>query len=217
VVGLLNSVLAHKRRIIPGIELAYEAINLEREVLKESVGCQDQVFAAVGGLNLIEFIDIDNIVVHRIPISKERLGELKSSLLIFYTGIRRSASQIEEKKINNLSKITDLLLEMRKHVDAAYSVITGNAPLSRFGELLNMTWRLKRELANGVSDKGIDAMYQKAIDAGAIGGKLLGAGGGGFFLLYVPIERQGKVRDSLRGYHEIDFSINAPGSHIVHC
>ena len=217
VVGLLNSVLAHKRRIIPGMELAYDAIRLERDILKEYVGCQDQVFAAVGGFNLIEFIETNNIVVHRIPISKERLDELESGLLLFYSGIRRRASIIEQQKVDNLAQNTQQLIQMRKLVDSAYAVITGNGSLSKFGELLNTTWQIKRELASGVSDRRIDAMYRSALEAGAIGGKLLGAGGGGFLLLYVPPERQDSVRNSLKSYHEIDFSINAPGTHIVHC
>jgi D-glycero-alpha-D-manno-heptose-7-phosphate kinase len=217
VVGLLNSLLAQERRVLPGMELALEAIGIERDVLREVVGCQDQVFAAVGGLNLIEFAQAGNIVVHRIPISMARHAELESSLLLFYTGIRRAASKIEEKKINNLDAITDHLLEMRRLVDKAYTILTGNGSLARFGELLGENWKIKRSLAAEVSNGEIDSMYSKALEAGALGGKILGAGGGGFLLLFVPAESRETVRTALGEYHEIKFSIDAPGSHIVHC
>lgn len=217
VVGLFNALLAFRGRCAGRLELAYKAIEIERERLKESVGCQDQVFAAVGGLNLIEFIDVDNIVVHRLPLGRERLKQLESSLLMFYTGIPRRASDIEAKKINNLHNLTAYFLEMRKLVDQGHDVLVGGGDLADFGRLLNRSWELKRGLHGEVSTSAIDSMYLRAREAGALGGKLLGAGGGGFMLFFVPPERQARVRAALSDCYEITFALNAPGSQIVHC
>lgn len=215
-VGLLNAMLAFQGRAVPRLQLAYKAIEIERDVLGSACGCQDQVFAAVGGLNLIEFIDVDNAVVHRLPLSRERMREFESSLLLFYTGISRRASDMESKKISNLEAITQYLLDMRKLVDDGYDVLVGDKPLSAFGELLHRSWTLKRSLHTEVSSGVIDGIYDTARQAGAIGGKLLGAGGGGFFLFFVPPDKQDAVRKALPDYYEIDISLNAPGSQIVH-
>jgi D-glycero-alpha-D-manno-heptose-7-phosphate kinase len=216
IVGLLNATLAFQGKTIPRLELAYTAIEIERERLKESVGCQDQVFAAVGGCDLVEFVDVDRIVVHRLPLGRERLKELERSLLLFYTGIPRRASNIESKKIGNLHNLTEYLLELRGLVDRGFSVLVGGDNLSEFGTLLDRAWQLKKNLHSDVSSPVIDGMYRAATEAGALGGKLLGAGGGGFMLFFVPPERQAKVRAALSNYYEIEISLNAPGSQIVH-
>lgn len=215
-VGLLNALSAHKRELIPHLDLAYKAIDIEQNILHDKVGCQDQVFAAVGGLNLIEFKDTDNITVHKIPLPPERRDELNNSLLLFFTGIKRRASDIEQKKMQNLNKISDHLKDIRKQVDEAYQILTGSGSLTDFGKLLDKTWNIKKNLAKGVSNPEIDEMYNAAIEAGALGGKLLGAGGGGFLLFYVPEDKKAKVRKVLANYYEISFNINAPGSHIVY-
>lgn len=217
VVGLLHALLAFRGRIVPRLALAYEAIRIERERLNEAVGCQDQVFAAMGGLNLVEFVAVDNIVVHRVPLSRERQRELESTLMLFYTGIPRKAAELEAQKIRSLPALTGYLLELRKLVDAGYSALVGGPSLGVFGELLDRAWVLKKQLHSGVTTSVIDAMYDAAKEAGALGGKLLGAGGGGFLLFVVPPERKPRVRAALANHFEIEIGLNAPGSQIVHC
>lgn len=215
-VGLLNALLAHQGRVVPKLELALMAIEIEREILGESVGCQDQVFAAIGGFNIIEFRAPLEINIHKIPMSKDKMAEFKSNLMIFFTGIKRRANDLEEKKLKRLSEISTTLKEMLSLVDDGYRILTGSGDLSDFGIMLDTTWRLKRQLESNVSNTLIDNMYNQAISAGALGGKLLGAGGGGFMLFYVPPERQDKVRNALIGYHEINVGINAPGSSLIY-
>ncbi|MDM8554091.1 kinase [Desulfococcaceae bacterium HSG7] len=215
-VGLINALNAFQSNFIPKKRLAQLAIHIEREILKESVGCQDQTFAAYGGLNVIEFITTENLIVHRISLSNDRLNELNNSLLLFFTGITRRAADIEKNKIGNLDKIENNLKQIYEYVEKAHDLLTGNKPLSEFGRLLNKTWYEKRNLHTDVSNSQVDRMYKLALEAGALGGKLLGAGGGGFMLFFVPIERQPSVKKALIDYYEIPFSINAPGSHIIH-
>lgn len=215
-VGTINALNAYQGRFIPKGELASLAIHVERKILRETVGLQDQIIAAYGGLNVIEFSAGDNFMVHRIAISKAKLQELDGSLLLFFTGITRRASEIEKRKIENLHRIEDNLRRMLTLVEKAHDILTGNESLAAFGELLDETWQEKRALDPAVSSPTIDEMYTRALSAGALGGKLLGAGGGGFMLLFVPEERQTKVREALKDYIEIGFSINSPGSGIIH-
>jgi len=144
------------------------------------------------------------------------MKELEQSLLLFYTRITRRAQELERSKMANMSRIQQNLKQMLVHVDKAHDALTANGSLARFGELLGETWKEKRQLDAGVSAPEIDQLYQTGMRAGAIGGKLLGAGGGGFMLLFVPPERQAAVRAALKGYHEVPFAINAPGSTVVH-
>jgi D-glycero-alpha-D-manno-heptose-7-phosphate kinase len=215
-VGLLNALSAYTGKFMPKHELARLAIRMERDVLQESVGWQDQIFAAYGGLNLIEFERDGNFTVHRVALPKPRQQELEHSLLLFFTGITRRASDVEKNKIRNLAAIRENLLRMHRMVEQAHGLLTGNAPLSEFGRLLDATWQEKRLLDPGVSSPEIDRLYRLGIEAGALGGKLLGAGGGGFMAFFVPDDRQAAVRAALQNYYEIAFSINAPGSSIVH-
>jgi D-glycero-alpha-D-manno-heptose-7-phosphate kinase len=215
-VGLINALMAFKGKFMSKQDLANLAIHIERHILQEHVGCQDQVLAAYGGLNIVRFFREDQFSVHKVTMSKSRHQELSDSLLIFYTGITRLASNIEKCKMNNLPCIQDNLTRMLKLVDKAFDLLTGNEPLSLFGELLDQTWHEKRLLASGVSTPLIDNMYEEGRSAGALGGKLLGAGGGGFLLFFVPQENQASVRNALRAYYEIPFTINALGSGIIH-
>jgi D-glycero-alpha-D-manno-heptose-7-phosphate kinase len=215
-VGLLNALYAFQGKAVSRLDLANQAITIERDILKEAVGCQDQVFAAFGGCNLIEFRDCEEIVVHRIPISRERLRELESSLLMFYTGIGRRAVDLEAKKIKNIHNLGTQLAEMRKLVDEGYRVLTSDQCVTSLGALLDRAWRTKKSMEEGVSTSIIDSMYSAAREAGALGGKVLGAGGGGFMLFCVPPERQDKVRAALSEFYEIEIGLNAPGSQIVH-
>ncbi len=214
--GLLKGINAFKGKHIGQEDLARAAIHVERNILEETVGLQDQIFAAFGGLNVIRFRGKGDFVVERIALSQERMNDLERSLLLFYTKITRRAQELERSKMANMNRIQENLKKMLVHVDRAYDALTANGPLTRFGQLLNETWKEKRQLDPGVSAPEIDHLYETGIRAGAIGGKLLGAGGGGFMLLFVPPERHAAVRAALTNYHEVPFTINAPGSTVVH-
>src|SRR5216683_3280492 len=169
-VGLIKGLNAFQGKHIGQEELARAAIHVERNILSEAVGLQDQIFAAYGGFNIVQFRGPSDFIVERVPISDARMQELNQSLLLFFTGITRRAQELEQCKLANIERIQDNLKKMHLLVDRAYR---------------------------------------------ALSGKLLGAGGGGFMLFFVPQERQAAVRHALRDYHEILFSINAPGSTIV--
>jgi D-glycero-alpha-D-manno-heptose-7-phosphate kinase len=216
VVGLLNALYAYQGRSVGAMDLAYQAIRLEREVLHESVGCQDQMFAAVGGFNVIEFRTTNDIIVHRIPWVPERLEEFQDHLLVFFTGLRRRAEEIAAKQVRKINHNRAHLLRMRRMVDEGYSILTGSGNFSKFGELLHEGWWLKRNLDESISNNTIDKIYEEGRLAGALGGKLLGAGGGGFILFFVPPEKRDNVRRQLKYLEEIPIKLNAPGSHIIH-
>ncbi len=216
VVGLLNCLNAFQGKAVRPIDLAYEAIRIERDVLGESVGCQDQVFAAVGGFNVIEFRRTDDIIVHRLPLSRERVMDFEDHLMVFFTGVKRRAEALAQKTVANVSKRHEQLVGLRRLVDDGHRVLVENGSLAPFGELLHKAWVLKRELADGVSNEHIETLYREGLDAGALGGKLLGAGGGGFLCFFVPPDKQESVRKRLHHLAEIPIGINAPGSHIIH-
>ncbi len=215
-VGLIKGLSAFRGRHIGQDELARSAIHVERTVLAETVGLQDQVFAAYGGLNIIRFRAEADFVVERIPISQCKLQELSESLLLVFTGLTRHSQEVERRKLARMASIQQHLKEILSHVDRAYEVLTGNGGLSAFGQLLHETWMAKRQLDPTVSAPAIDALYEIGIAAGALGGKLLGAGGGGFMLFFVPPERRAKVRAALSGYNDVPIGIGAPGSTIIH-
>ncbi|MGL6095265.1 MAG: GHMP kinase, partial [Fimbriiglobus sp.] len=216
VVGLLNTVNSYQRRMVPPLELAYQAVELERSVLGESVGCQDQTFAAVGGLNLIEFKRQDHFVVHRLPVGAARLADLESHLLCFFTGVKRRAEELAARQAQRVGLNLVRLAKMRALVDDGYAVLTGPGPLARFGELLHRSWELKRELDAAVSSGPIDRMYADGLEAGAIGGKLLGAGGGGFLLFFAPPESHAAIRARFADHVEVRFRLDAPGTRVLH-
>ncbi|MGI8526694.1 MAG: hypothetical protein ACR2K5_11055 [Pseudolabrys sp.] len=215
VVSLLQALHALAGRRTSGLELAYEAIDFERRILGEAVGCQDQTFAAVGGFNLIEFRREDDISVHPVPVSEHRLRELETCLMMFYTGATRRAEDVVKIQLTRATANTDRYLRMRKQVDRAYDILTSAGSLAPFGELLDQTWQEKRALHDVISNPLIDDMYGRAKAAGAIGGKLLGAGGGGFLLAFVPPERQTAVRQALAGHSLLLPHISASGADII--
>ncbi|HVC94387.1 MAG TPA: GHMP kinase [Pirellulales bacterium] len=216
VVGLLNTLYAFQGRMVHPLELAYRAIEMERDVLGESVGCQDQTFAAMGGFNLIEFRTTSDIVVHRVPLSTERLREFEEHLLLVYTGIRRRASNVASKQISKIGQNSSRLKQMRRLVDEGYDALASGGSLARFGSLLHDGWVVKNSLCDSVSNDQIDATYRRGLEAGALGGKLLGAGGGGFILLFVPPERRGAVTRALGHLETIPIQVNAQGTQIIH-
>jgi D-glycero-alpha-D-manno-heptose-7-phosphate kinase len=167
-------------------------------------------------MNVIRFRGENDFVVERVPISRARMNELSQSLLLYFTGLTRRAHDVEAAKISNMGSIQDNLRNMLLLVDRAYDALTGNGDLSLFGRLLHDTWMEKRSLSRAVTAPAIDRLYDRGIAAGALGGKLLGAGGGGFMLFFVPPERQATVQRALKEYHEVPFAINAPGSTVIH-
>jgi len=215
-VGLLKALSRFRGINITPLELANEAIRIEREVLNEAVGCQDQTFAAFGGFNLIRFGPGSSISVEPLLISKEKMEELSASLIMFFTGITRRAASIEADKIKNINTLNDNLKSMLHIVDEAYELLISDKPLSGFGTLLNRGWIEKKALAAGVTSNIIDEIYSTAMQNGALGGKLLGAGGGGFMLFFVPPEKRDKLKKSLNHLTEIPFKMDAPGSSIIH-
>lgn len=215
-VGLLNCLHAYKGQSIEPSNLTQEAIKIEHEILKEAVGYQDQTFAAYGGFKIIRFSRDGNIELDSVNMSSDKYQEMSENLLLFFTGITRKANAIEANKIKNIKKINENLNLILKHVDHAYNIMTGNLSIDNLGLLLDQTWQEKRKLDYGVTSKLIDEMYELGINSGALGGKLLGAGGGGFMLFYVPRDRQERMRKSMSQFHEIKFTMNAQGSTIIH-
>ncbi len=216
VVGLLNTVYAFQRKMKPSLEIAYEAIELERGVLKESVGCQDQTFAALGGFNLIEFRRLDDFVVHRLPIGGQRIAELEEHMLVVFTGIKRRAEDMAARQVKRVDANHRRLLALRGLVDEGYEILVNNGSLTAFGELLHRSWLLKRELDPAISNDTVNDIYDAGLEAGAVGGKLLGAGGGGFVLFIVAPERKQAVRQRLAHLEVVELKLNAPGTHVVH-
>ena len=172
-VGLLNTIYSYQRRMVPPLELAYQAINLERNVLGESVGVQDQTFAAVGGFKLIEFRSMGNFVVQRIPFSASRLEEFNNHVMVFFTGIKRRAEELASKQAKRVAINLKRLAAMRLLVDEGYNQLAGSAPISRFGETLHKSWTVKKTLDDSISNSTVDELYDEGRRAGALGGKLL--------------------------------------------
>lgn len=214
-VSLLHALHSFKGEFLRPIELAYEAIYVERHLLKDKVGCQDQVMAALGGFNLVEFRTEDDIVVNRLPISPQRLADFEQHLFVVFTGIRRKAADVVAKQLDRVGDNIATLKEMRSMVDRGWNILTGNNPLSEFGELLHCSWIAKRSLDSGVSNQAIDKVYQMGIEAGAWGGKLLGAGAGGFMLFFAPPELHSNLQMIFRNNQVLSVKINAPGSQII--
>ncbi len=215
-VGMLNAFCALKGKMMSKRQLALEAIHVERDILQEYGGWQDQVAAAYGGLNRIDFKDGD-FVVHPIVISPDRKKELDENLLLFYTGIQRFSSEIQADTFSKPIDKTQQLKDMLALVDKAESVLCDKKEsLNEFGKLLDMTWKLKRGTGSKVSNGSIDELYNKAIRAGALGGKLLGAGGGGFLLFYCEKDKQESLKKALEQLMIVPFYFENEGAQILY-
>jgi D-glycero-alpha-D-manno-heptose-7-phosphate kinase len=220
-VGFLNALYALEGKHVSKKILAEETIYIEQQLIKENVGCQDQVHAAYGGLNLIEFSK-SGFTVRPVIISKEKFEYLNASLLVFYTGLTRFASDIVHEQIENTkNKSKDAHLEkMHGMVYQAEKVISDSRNevemVEKLGELLHAGWNLKKSLSSQVSNKNIDEAYDKAIAAGAYGGKLAGAGGGGFLFFLAPIEKHQAIKDSLKALLPVDVQFENEGSQIIY-
>lgn len=216
-VGLLNSFYALKNKFVSRDQLSKDAIYVERVLCGEAGGWQDQVAVAFGGFNRIDFND-DEYRVTPILISQERRELLENNLMLFFTGFTRFSAEIQEKakeefdkeeKIRQLDKMVEL-------VDRAQAVLENNKEnIDKIGLLLDEQWTLKKEFSSEVSNDSLDNIYSKAKKAGALGGKLLGAGGGGFFLFYVPKRKQNAVRKALK-LMEVPFEFEQNGTRIIY-
>jgi len=214
-VGLLHALYALKGFMPSKHQLAEESIHIEQEVLKETVGSQDQVSAAYGGFNHISFLPNGTFSVRPITLTQERLKELNSHLMLFYTGIKRTSSNIAESYVNDMEARRRQLRIMKDLIEESISILNNGDDLCGFGELLHEAWQAKRSLSASVSNSFVDEIYESAISAGAIGGKLTGAGGGGFMLLFAPPSRQKEIREKLNTLIHVPFKIEFSGSQII--
>lgn len=196
-------------------ELYKKSVEMEQEILKENVGSQDQVASAVGGLNFIRFQPDGEIIVDPIQIEEKRLGVFEDNLMLVYTGVSRHSSKIAEKLLEDMEAKKSELHKMRSMVDETLSVLTGHGNLDEFGELLHESWILKRSLSKVVSNDTIDDIYNLARGAGALGGKLLGAGSSGFMLFYVRKDQQEAVVEALKNYLHVDFRFENEGAKTI--
>ena len=215
-VGFLRALYAFHGKVVSKEDLYREAIHIEQNLIKENVGSQDQVWAACGGFNTVEFLKNGEILVKPVVMDEERLRSFENKFMLFYTGISRFASEIAGEQIQNTHKNTDELHKMRRLVDDAHSILaSGGKCFTDFGRLLNETWQMKKKLSNKITTEEINGMYDTAIKSGAVGGKLLGAGGGGFIVFYVEEENQARVKEALKDYLHIPFRFDFTGSEII--
>ena len=215
-VGMLNAFYALKGKYADKKRLADDAIKLERELCREAGGWQDQIAAAFGGLNRINF-DADGYTVDPVIISPERKSALEDSLMMFFTGFTRFSADVQATLRSSMRDKTAELREMLALVDVAENVLVDKSvPLDDFGRLLDETWKLKRGISSSVSTDSIDGIYASARKAGALGGKLLGAGGGGFLVFYVPADRRDEVMRAMEGLMYVPFRFENGGTRVVH-
>ena len=214
-VGLLNACYALKGKYADKRKLADDAIYIERVLCNEAGGIQDQIAASFGGFNRIDFKS-DGYTVSPIVFSTDRKKNLNDRLMLFFTGFSRFSSDIAKSQIKATKDKKAELLEMKALVDDVQRLLVSDGDLNEFGRLLDYTWKLKRGITSDISNNDIDALYKKAIDAGAIGGKLLGAGGGGFLLFYVEPEYQENVRSTLEDLIYVPFEFENEGTRIMY-
>jgi D-glycero-alpha-D-manno-heptose-7-phosphate kinase len=215
-VGLLQAMHRLQNTTLSKVALANQAIHVEQKVIGEVVGSQDQIAVAYGGFNRIDFNPDETFSVTPITIDANRLADLQNHLLLFFTGFSRFASDIESSKLVNFSQKSDSLQRMMDMVVEAEDILkNNNRDLQQFGWMLQEAWEYKKSLSSIVSTSAIDEIYNKAITAGALGGKILGAGGGGFMLFFVPPEKHSAVRSSLAELIEVPFLFEQDGCSVV--
>ncbi|MGA7937736.1 MAG: hypothetical protein WCA35_29580 [Kovacikia sp.] len=214
--GLIKALMALQGQMISKHDLALKAITLEQEVLKDTVGSQDQVAVAYGGFNVIHFQRNGDIQVEPVTVPQSRLMELESRLMLCYTGMSRFSSEIASKVIANLDAKQTVLHQMHQMVDTALKILNGQEDLDGFGRLLHQAWMLKRELSQVITNSRIDEIYKTAISHGALGGKLLGAGSAGFMVFYVPPDKQATVQQALSQLLWVPFGFDREGSTIIY-
>jgi len=215
-VGLLQGLYALKERMCDKHTLAREAIHIEQEVIGEAVGSQDQVSAAYGGFNRINFHTDSSIEVNRILTSPGRLAELEQHLALYFTGFSRTAAEIAAEQLKMTPHRYSELNTMLQMVDEAQAIVESpNRPIEDFGRLLHEGWQIKRSLTHKITNTAIDGIYEAGLSAGALGGKLLGAGGGGFMLFFVPPERREALRARLAKLLCVPFAFSSRGSQVI--
>lgn len=215
-VGLLHALYALRGRMPSKQVLAQESIHIEQKMIKETVGSQDQVSVAYGGLNVINFHTDDGFLVRPVTVLPERLLELSDHLMLFYTGLVRTASDIAEGYLLEFEAKASLYNRLGEMVQEGLSILTGGADITEFGILLDEAWQFKRSLSKGVTNSEVDELLTLAKSRGALGGKLLGAGGGGFLLLFAPPHARRNVRDALHDLIHVPFCFENQGSQIVY-
>ena len=213
-VGMLHAFYALKGKYAGKHQLANDAIYLERTLCQEAGGLQDQIAAAYGGFNKITFRQ-EGYSVEPVIISRQRKKELNDRLMLFFSGFSRFSAQVQAYTVQAIPEKHKQLMEMAGLVTEAEKILTSKAPLSEFGRLLDWTWKLKRGITDSISTSHIDALYDSALHAGALGGKLLGAGGGGFLLFYVEPEHQQRVREALNELMYVPFRFENRGSSVI--
>ncbi|MEQ8331565.1 kinase [Nisaea sp.] len=214
-VGLLNAMHAHRGQHVGKDVLAQSAIHIEQNVIGENVGSQDQIWAAHGGFNRIDFHHSGSYSIQPVIMPQKRQAALLDHLLLFFTGFSRISSEIAKDHIENLEAKHGHLTRMRGLVDDALNCLQSDAPIEDIGEMLHQSWSLKRELSKKVTTEAIDEIYLRGRAAGAIGGKILGAGGGGFILFFAPPEKRAKIRRALSSLTEVSIGIDYSGSSIA--
>ncbi len=216
-VGLLNALSVLQGKSFNQAGLALEAVHMERDVMRENVGIQDQIAAAYGGLNRTEIFRDGSYMVHPVAIPFEKKEELQNHLLLFFTGVSRTSSNIAKELIQaqDRGEKEAELHRMREMVDIAIGILKHDIEIMEFGQLMHESWKIKRSLARGISPQFVDDIYTKARDAGAVGGKLLGAGGGGFMLFFVRPEDHESVKKALKDLLWVPFKFENEGSKII--
>jgi D-glycero-alpha-D-manno-heptose-7-phosphate kinase len=215
-VGLLNALYALKGIMPSKHQLLTESIHIEQNMIKETVGSQDQTMAAYGGFNHVNFMQNGDITVSPVIMSSEAMHHFNDHLMLIYTGIKRTAADVAESYVPNIEDKKRQLRIMKDLAEEALTVLGKGGNFDEFGLLLHEAWQAKRSLSARVSNSEVDAMYVAALAAGALGGKITGAGGGGFMLLFVPPECQKNVRESLKCQIHVPFRIDHTGSQIVY-
>jgi len=214
---LLNALHAYNRRYVSPEYLASTACDIEINRLGDPIGKQDQYAAAYGGLNFITFNKDESVSVEKIIMDPTAKQQLDDNLIMIYTGETRSASQILKNQSQEMSK-EDKRLVVKKMVDMAYELrsVLQNNQIDDFGRILHEGWLLKQSISAGISNENISNLYNKGLEAGALGGKLLGAGGSGFILFYCPKEKQADFRNAMSQYKELPFKFDNTGSKIIY-
>ena len=215
-VGMIHALLGFRGKMISKKELALKAIDLEQNILKECVGCQDQLAVAYGGINRFNFFQNGDIQRHPVLMAEQKRSDLESRLLLFYLGTNRLGSALAAKMVANMSAKSAALHRMQEMVDEANRILQNGKSLDCFGELLHESWLLKQSLADGITTPEVQAAYETARHHGAIGGKLMGAGGTGFMYFYVPTEKQADVLKAMKHYLHVPFTFEREGSTIIH-
>jgi D-glycero-alpha-D-manno-heptose-7-phosphate kinase len=214
-VCLLHALYALKGVMVSKERLAMESLHIEQDMVKETVGSQDQIAAAHGGFNRIVFNEGGKIRTQPVTLTSTRKKELNSHLMLFYTGIARTASDVAKSYVNDLPKKEDVLKKMQAMVKEGIEILQYSGSIHEFGELLHQSWMLKRQISPEITNGVVDKYYELARDNGAIGGKILGAGGGGFLLLFVPVSEQPNVRKALNDVIHVPFRFESQGSQII--